>query len=204
MNATERLFSLVQEGPNPTLSIDELLVEIDRALDAGADLHTAGPWGQRLLQVASWKPSPRLIGHLIERGADPADLSRLDSQGNTALHRAAHRPSFDETRLFLRAGADPNALNHLKQTALGVAFRRVRECQWVRDSLIRSEEGRKREQPRIDECKRVIALLEEHGGLVHRPDRARLFTDAAQDLNMGDSIFAFQNQDFDSLEVPAQ
>ena len=76
--------------------------------------HVLGPFEIRL--IAEGK---------LERLADFAASSRLhaaDPKGDTPLHLAARMGNLSVCDLFIRSGADPDALNHARQTPAHVAF----------------------------------------------------------------------------------
>ena len=59
------------------------------------------------------------VRYLIEQGASVSAVSMQSSTGfETALHISIRRENLEITTLLLEAGANPNDLNHLKQTPL--------------------------------------------------------------------------------------
>lgn len=197
MDATTELFALLQAHVASAQPMDTLLAEIDRVLDAGADLHATDTFDRRPLQLACWQPSPRLLEHLIARGADVADLNRLDRQGNAPLHRRLRRE--DHARLFLRLGADVNVLNHLQQTPIGVAQRAIRERRWVMEHLGGSSPDR--DQALLADLERTITVLREAGGRDRREGwKAVIDEDAARDVGPKDPGLALAGYPVDSLE----
>ncbi|MEJ0024814.1 MAG: ankyrin repeat domain-containing protein [Rhizomicrobium sp.] len=106
--------------------------------------------GQTALMLAVRMGNLEIIRHLILRGADPgiadddgmtslhlawngpvtevliahqADVRAVDKGGDTPLHMAALRGDVASTRLLLKAGARPDALNNNLQTPLDLAVR---------------------------------------------------------------------------------
>ncbi len=194
---TTALFALLQTHLRAEQPMDTLLPAIDRLLDAGADLQALNAAGQRPLQVACWQPSPRLLTHLIERGADVADLNGLDGQGNTPLHRALFLHREDHVQLFLRLGADPNSLNHLQQTPIGTAKREIVQLRWVQETLGGAID---KSQAAIAKFEHMVALLQEAGGKDRRADWQPLIDgDAARHVGPKDPALALSPQTLDSL-----
>lgn len=73
---------------------------------AGADVNDRAPTGASALVVAAHSGHPRLVGFLLDKGADP----NSDAAGYTALHAAIVRGDLELTKTLLARGANANAV----------------------------------------------------------------------------------------------
>jgi hypothetical protein len=93
--------------------------EAIRLIRAGADVHELSDRGARPVVVASDDPSADafdVVRELLRFGALP---NEVDSEGRTALHRAAERGNMAVVDLLVRSGADLNASRSVGNFANG-------------------------------------------------------------------------------------
>ena len=103
------LYRLVQ---NPGLPTDELAIQIQEMVQAGADLAAqVEPVGDTTLHMAAMYGSPAVVQAILEADVDVDVRSR---GGATPLHYAAAMGRLDNAKVLLERGADP-----LAQTAQG-------------------------------------------------------------------------------------
>ena len=135
-------------SPLHEATLDDSVLQINEALEAGHDLEARDREGATPLHWASASMSHQALERLIEAGADlgarddqnrtplhwaarygspeavdrlleaEADLNARDERGDTALHKAAAGISPEAVERLLDAKADPNARNYEQETPL--------------------------------------------------------------------------------------
>lgn len=94
--------------------------EMQKLLDAGADVDAIDSSSRTALMLAAWTGRSKAVGFLLEHGAS---TKTRDREGNTPLHQAASGSANAEVlRLLLNAGADVRATNNYGRTPLHVVF----------------------------------------------------------------------------------
>lgn len=81
----------------------------DRAcelIDMGSDIESKDSWGSNAICIAARKGLPRVVGKLIQKGADVNSGTYL--WGYSALHEAARAGHIDVAIQLLEAGAQPD------------------------------------------------------------------------------------------------
>lgn len=68
----------------------------------------------------------RIVQILLDHGADP---KYVDRRGNTLLHGAVEKGSFDMVKTLINAGVDINLKNIFKKTALDLAREKYQDTQ---------------------------------------------------------------------------
>jgi cytohesin len=81
------------------------LIEVQTALENGANPNTKGEYGLTPLHMAASEGHVDVVRVLLERGANP---NTKDNDGQTPLHKAALWGHVDVVRVLLEYGADPN------------------------------------------------------------------------------------------------
>ncbi len=101
----------IKPGPAPVQDSSEELARLKRALDNRGDRYEGWPLLNVAIELGETSVSDRLI-------ALKSDLDATDSDGNNALHVAARGADIATMKKLISAGANVNALNHEKETAL--------------------------------------------------------------------------------------
>jgi ankyrin repeat protein len=94
---TARFFAAAESGN---------VQEVDRLLDAGADVDARDNQGETPLFSAAFSGSREIAESLIAHGAD---INAMDREGSTPLHKAAYQSRRELVELLIRKGARVNA-----------------------------------------------------------------------------------------------
>ena len=89
--------------------------DVLRALELGADVNGASPYGHSALLYAAMSGHAQVVRVLLERGAR---IDQADDRDNTPLYVAAYNCNNAVVELLLRAGANVNRPNRHGQTPL--------------------------------------------------------------------------------------
>lgn len=92
------------------VAADRPVSEIEKLLDAGADVNERDEGGRSALHLAVFSGSEELVSLLLARGADP---NAQDHKGVTPLNTTRSFNGLEGiSRLLLSAGADPGLKDH--------------------------------------------------------------------------------------------
>jgi len=109
---------------------DDNLEGVQEALAAGASPNAVEGHHHTALSRAVACDNSRIVGHLLDRGADP---NARTVSGRTPLHDAVSNPDtsnqarFERVSMLLNAGADPNGRTNQGETPLHLAASHLRD-----------------------------------------------------------------------------
>ena len=91
-------------------------------IEAGADIHATNHKGYNMLHSAVAGAAPDALRLFLTQKMD-AELNAEDLDGNTPLHFTCNIwiARYEEARMLLEAGANPNVINHKQETPLIIA-----------------------------------------------------------------------------------
>ena len=114
MKVHKNIFTAVREGN---------LEEVEKLLEAGANVHAKNEAGATALMFAAQDGHTEIVKVLLEKGAD---VDAKNKDGNTALILAARNGHAAVVEKLLKAGADVHDRNRFGQTALMFAAKNGR------------------------------------------------------------------------------
>ena len=148
-----------RETPLHVAALLGALPTVNLLLDNGANLEARDRRDRTPLDFAvSVLGNEETVRQLILKGAE---VNVRDDEGDSPLHVAVCSGSGEAVRLLLAAGADVRAVNNRGQTPLDIA----RET--MEDLTVHWDHTEKRpplEQPWLEPCEKIVALLEEESG----------------------------------------
>ena len=105
----EKLFDAVKSGD---------LAEVERLLNAGADIEARDRWGNTPLHYACINGHTEVARMLLDHGAD---VGARDQWGDTPLHLACEWCAYNTIEILIERGADPGAQGEDGRTPLDYA-----------------------------------------------------------------------------------